>query len=176
VGPLGRKGRPPIGKVGEWYVKSRHLQGCGPRLCRLRTDGLAPASKYWTYRSHVGDMCPVSLVAHYRQKFDLRLLLHLLACERNWVRTHRSIDRRAEDCVGSPFSQEQWDPFKSVGNLWKIAMRWPREIYMVWDHTRTERGMRVTCWSSFPLHGVHRFESSRLSDMSIACLWQSSRR
>jgi hypothetical protein len=26
----------------EWYVESKHLQGCSPRLCRLRTDGLAP--------------------------------------------------------------------------------------------------------------------------------------
>jgi hypothetical protein len=24
----------------------------------------------------------------------------------------------------------------------------------------------IACWSGFPLHGVHRFESSRLSDMS----------
>jgi hypothetical protein len=40
----------------------------------------------------------------------------------------------------------------------------------------TERGMRVACWSGFPLQGVHQFESPRLSDMSIACLWQSSRR
>jgi hypothetical protein len=24
----------------------------------------------------------------------------------------------------------------------------------------------VSCWSSFPLHGVHRFESPRLSNMS----------
>jgi hypothetical protein len=24
----------------------------------------------------------------------------------------------------------------------------------------------VTCWSDFPLHGIHRFESLRLSDMS----------
>jgi hypothetical protein len=35
-------------------VASHHLQGCSPRLCRLRTDGLAPASKYWTYWSHAG--------------------------------------------------------------------------------------------------------------------------
>jgi hypothetical protein len=47
---------------------------------------------------------------------------------------------------------------------------------MVWDHTRTERGMRVVCWSSFSLQGVHRFESLRLLDMSTACLWQSSHR
>jgi hypothetical protein len=37
---------------------------------------------------------------------------------------------------------------------------------MVMDHTRTERGKRVTCWSGFPMQGVHRFESPRLSDMS----------
>jgi hypothetical protein len=59
-----------------WKVEDRQLErsGCvmwqvgtskdvAPRLCRLRTDGLAPASKYWTYRSHTRDMGPVSLVA-----------------------------------------------------------------------------------------------------------------
>jgi hypothetical protein len=30
---------------------------------------------------------------------------------------------------------------------------------MVEGHTRTKRGKRVACWSSFPLEGVHRFES-----------------
>jgi hypothetical protein len=30
----------------------------------------------------------------------------------------------------------------------------------------------VACWSSFPLHGVHRFESLRLSDMSN-CLFMT---
>jgi hypothetical protein len=54
VGSLGGKWRPSVGKVGEWYVDSRHLQDCSPCLSRLRTDGLAPASKYWTYRSHAG--------------------------------------------------------------------------------------------------------------------------
>jgi hypothetical protein len=46
MGPVGGKGRPSVGKVGEWYVKSRDLQSCSPRLCRLRTDGLTPVSKY----------------------------------------------------------------------------------------------------------------------------------
>jgi hypothetical protein len=46
TGPLGGKWRPLVGKVGEWYMENRHLQDCIPRLCRLRTDGLAPASKY----------------------------------------------------------------------------------------------------------------------------------
>jgi hypothetical protein len=54
VGPLGEKWRSMVGKVREWYVKSWHLQGISPRLSWLRTDGLAPASKYWTYRSHAG--------------------------------------------------------------------------------------------------------------------------
>jgi hypothetical protein len=37
---------------------------------------------------------------------------------------------------------------------------------MVWNHTQTECGMRVACWSGFPLQGVHRFQSPRLSDRS----------
>jgi hypothetical protein len=47
----------------------------------------------------------------------------------------------------------------------RVAICGPREIHMVLDHTQTERGMRVACWLGFPLQGVHRFESSRLSDM-----------
>jgi hypothetical protein len=35
-------GGPSIGEVGECDMESRHLQYCSPRLCRLRTDGLAP--------------------------------------------------------------------------------------------------------------------------------------
>jgi hypothetical protein len=37
---------------------------------------------------------------------------------------------------------------------------------MVVDHMRTERGKCVVCWLGFPLQGIHRFESPRLSDMS----------
>jgi hypothetical protein len=37
---------------------------------------------------------------------------------------------------------------------------------MILDHMRTEREKCVACWSDFPLHGVHRFDSPRLSDMS----------
>jgi hypothetical protein len=131
AGPLGGKSRPSVGKVGEWYVESRNLQGYSPHLCRLRTDWLAPASKYWTYRSHAGDMSPVSLVACHRLKLGLSLLLHWLAWERNWVRSSGSVSRCAVDCVGSPFSREQWDPFKSIGDTRKVAMRWPLEIHMV---------------------------------------------
>jgi hypothetical protein len=52
--PLGGKWRPLVEKVGEWYVESRYLKGCSPHLCRLRTDRLAPVSKFWTYQSHAG--------------------------------------------------------------------------------------------------------------------------
>jgi hypothetical protein len=34
-------GGPSIGKDGESDAESRHLQGCSPRLCRLKTNGLA---------------------------------------------------------------------------------------------------------------------------------------
>jgi hypothetical protein len=46
---------------------------------------------------------------------------------------------------------------------------------MVKGHMRAERGKHVTCCIGFPQHDVHRFESVQLSDMSTACLWQSSR-
>jgi hypothetical protein len=70
-----QKGRSLIGKVGEWCVVSWHLQGCSPHLCRLSTDGLVPANKYWTYRSHVGDMGAVSLLASCQQKLGFSTLL-----------------------------------------------------------------------------------------------------
>jgi hypothetical protein len=44
-------------------VESRHLQGCSPCLCRLRTDELA------LDQSQAGVMCPVNLVAICQQKF-----------------------------------------------------------------------------------------------------------
>jgi hypothetical protein len=45
-GPLVKSEDRRLGKVGEWYVESRHLQACSPSRRRLRTDGLTPASKY----------------------------------------------------------------------------------------------------------------------------------
>jgi hypothetical protein len=46
MGPLEESGGLPVGKSGECDVKSRHLQGYSPRLCRLRTEGLVPTSMY----------------------------------------------------------------------------------------------------------------------------------
>jgi hypothetical protein len=46
VGPLGESEEPSVGKGRECDVESQHLQGCSPRLCLLRTEGLVPMSKY----------------------------------------------------------------------------------------------------------------------------------
>jgi hypothetical protein len=105
--PLGEKCR-TVGWKGRGVVlASRHLQGCSPRLCHLSTDGLAPASKYWTYRSHAGDMGPVSLVACRRQMLVFALTASRLAQEKLGTASG-SVSRRAVDCVRSPFSREQW--------------------------------------------------------------------
>jgi hypothetical protein len=48
------------GKGGESDVSILRFLCGSPRLCRLRTEGLVPVSKYQTYRSHAGDMGSVS--------------------------------------------------------------------------------------------------------------------
>jgi hypothetical protein len=92
VGPLGGKWRPSAGKVREWYAQSRHLQGCSLCLCLLRTNGLAPVSKYWTYRSHASDMGLVSLVVYCRQIFDfLHCFIAWLGREARYEPIDRSV-------------------------------------------------------------------------------------
>jgi hypothetical protein len=155
----------------DWITWDRAwlLGGCSPRLCRLRTDGLAPASKYWKYQSHAGDMGPVSLVACRQQRVALPPLLQWLSWERNWVRTYRSASRRAVDCVRSSFSQKQWLCPSLLSTSRKVAMRWPHaRPYADWAWNACDVLVR------FPLQGVHRFESPRLSDMSnrlFAAVW-----
>jgi hypothetical protein len=125
------KGRQLVGKVGEWYLKSRHLQGCSPRLCRLRTEGLVPLSKYWTYRSHPSDMGPVSLVVGCQQKLDFSPLFHWLLWERSWVQSCGLDGRYAMDYVGSPSSRVQWVCSNLLMTVWKVATYgdWPQEAY-----------------------------------------------
>jgi hypothetical protein len=60
MGPLGENGGSSVGKGGKSDVENRHLQCGSPRLYQFRTDGLAPANKYWTYWSRVGDMSLVN--------------------------------------------------------------------------------------------------------------------
>jgi hypothetical protein len=59
-----------VGKVRDWYVVSRYIQGCSPCLCWLRTDGLAPVSKYWTYWSNAGVYGPRKPSSHHQQMLD----------------------------------------------------------------------------------------------------------
>jgi hypothetical protein len=108
----------------------------------------------------------VNLVVSHRRELDLRPLLHWLARERSWVRTHGSVSRHAVDCVGSPFSQEQCDLSKSVGVPRKVATYGdrPQEAYA--GHTWTGMGSVHVVLVGFPLQGVHRFELPQLSDMS----------
>jgi hypothetical protein len=52
-----RRKRRIVGWEGwESDVESQRLQGANPCLCRLRTNRLVPANKYWTYWSHDGVM------------------------------------------------------------------------------------------------------------------------
>jgi hypothetical protein len=118
VGPVGGKGRPSVEKVGEWYVKSWCLQGCSPRLCQLRTNGLTPASKYWTYRSHVSVMGTVSLVAGYQQKLVFSPTASLVV-----VRAKLGMDPRIIQSSTCGLCREtfSWpiDLYKSVDNFAK---------------------------------------------------------
>jgi hypothetical protein len=102
TGPLGGKCR-TVGWEGRGVVlASRHLQHCSPHLCWLRIDGLAPTSKYWTYRSHTGDMGPVNLVPCYRQMFGFYYCFNgYVRRETGWW-TCGSLSR-AEACVERPF-------------------------------------------------------------------------
>jgi hypothetical protein len=140
---------------------------CGsPRLCQLMTEGLIPVSKYWTYRSHAGDMGQVNLVACHRQMLGFAPTASRLAQERNWVWTHRLVSRRAVDYVGSHFSQEQW-PCST------LLMTHERLSHMGTTCGKLTSGVcglaweaYVSCWSDFLLYGVHRFKSSWISNMS----------
>jgi hypothetical protein len=79
AGPLEERGDSWLGRSGSGYVVNRHLQYCSPRLCWLRTIRLVPMSKYWTYRSHVGDMGLINLVACYWWMFGF------LHCFISWL-------------------------------------------------------------------------------------------
>jgi hypothetical protein len=68
--------------------------------------------------------------------------------------------------VGSTFSQEQcFHP-----TLWTTREGLPCMGTARKKRTLDVRGLAwesyVSCWLGFPLHGVHQFESPRLSDMS----------
>jgi hypothetical protein len=59
-GQLGGPVEHSEGKGGESDVSILMFLCGSPRLCRLRTEGLVPVSKYRTYRSYASDIDPVS--------------------------------------------------------------------------------------------------------------------
>jgi hypothetical protein len=59
-GQLGGPVEHSEGKDGESVVAILRFLCGSPYLCQLRTEGLVPVSKYRMYRSHAGDMDPVS--------------------------------------------------------------------------------------------------------------------
>ncbi len=67
--------------------------------------------------------------------------------------------RRAVDCAGSPFSQEQW----ACSILSMTHQRLPHTGTTHRKHTpgvrRLEWEAYVSCWLGFYLHGVRRFKS-----------------
>jgi hypothetical protein len=114
---------------------------CGsPRLCQLRTEGLVPVSKYWTYRWHAGDMGPVSL-AHYFNGCVGR--------ETGAGPMDRSAGLRGG--VESTFSQEQWICLTLLGRRERLPCtgtthrkRTPSVRGLAWE-------AYVSCWFGFPL-------------------------
>jgi hypothetical protein len=154
------------GKSGESVVAiSRFLCG-SPQLCRLRTEGLVPMSKYWTYRSHAGDIGPISLVAYCRQMFGfLHCFIGWLERETGYGPTDRSAGVLwivlGALFLGSNDSVQLCRWLVKGCHVWGLPVGRVRRAYMDWRGKRTCRVDQV-----FPLQGVHRFESPWLSDMS----------
>jgi hypothetical protein len=164
--PLGGKWRPSVGKVGMWFVESRHLQDCSLCLCQLKTDGLTSTSKYWTYRSHAGVYGPSKPSS--LSSTDAWLCPHYF---NGWLGReigYEPVDRSAGVLwvvLGALFLGSS-DPTQFCCRLCERLLYVDHMRY-VWSRPYVNwAGKRVTCWSGFLLNGVHRFESSRLSDMS----------
>jgi hypothetical protein len=143
------------GLCGDWITGDRAgpLGGCSTRLCRLRTDGLAPASKYWTYWSHAGDMVPLSLVAGHQQKIGFAPTTSMAVSGEKL-----GTDPRISQLT---YCGLCWETFFSGA----VALPNSIDDYVKGCYALTVCnvcGMLV----GFLLQGVHRFESLRLSDMS----------
>jgi hypothetical protein len=156
-------------------MESRHLQGCSSRLCRLRTVRLAPVSKYWTYRSHAGDMGPVSLVIGCQQELEFSPLL-FGCCGREagygpadrmtvvlWIMSRALL----LGCSGSV--QIYWRLYErllyvdrvryvwsytihglSVKNVWRVGRVFPCKVYI--DSNRRDSRIWVTACLWQPSH------------------------
>jgi hypothetical protein len=136
VGPLGEKWRPLVGNLEEWYVESRHLQSCSPRLCRIRTGRLAPRKQVLNVPITRWYMGPVSLVAYYWQLCGFLHFFYGGEGERNWMGTRRSVSRRAGDVVGNSFFSRAMsnsiDDFMKGCYTWTAWDMYGRGSYVDW--------------------------------------------
>jgi hypothetical protein len=147
-GHLGGPGEYSEGKGGESAVAIPMFLCGSPSLCRLRTEGLVPVSKYWTYRSHASDMCLVSLVACHQQVLDLSTLLQWLCWKRNWGRSHEPLSR-AERWSWEHFFSGALHPSNPVDDSWKVATYGDRlqEDYVEWcGKHMCHVGWIFSCW------------------------------
>jgi hypothetical protein len=141
---------------------------CGSsRLCRLRTEGLVPMSKYWTYRSHAGvyGLNKPSNLPSTEGGFTPHYFNGWLGRETGYRPMNRSTDVLLI-MSGAVFLRSSG----SVHRCW-----WLHERVRRMGTTRRKRtsgvfGLAweayVSYWSDFSLQGVHQFESPQLSDIS----------
>jgi hypothetical protein len=146
------------------YVASQHLQGCIPRLCRLRIVRLAPVSKYWTYRSHASDMGPVSWCSYVT--IGPKPLSPTPGLSHGRTNDVIQDNGSASLSLVAKTSFECRGLFRLRGSQWKVVTYGdcPQKAYVghAWTGVGSIRGMLVR----FSPAGVHQFKSPWLSDMN----------
>jgi hypothetical protein len=116
---------------------------CGsPHLCRLRTEGLVPVSKYWTYRSHAGDMGPINLVAGRSLVLGLSLLLQWLCWERDWCGSCEPLSRaerwsQEHFFSGAVVSVQDCRRLIKGCHVWGLPVESVHRTYVDWSEKRT---------------------------------------
>jgi hypothetical protein len=166
---------------GHWGGSVEHSEGkgresvvailsflCGsPCLCRLRTEGLVPMSKYWLYRSDAGVYEPSKPSSWLPT--DAWLCPHCFIFWLTRETRYRPVDRPAGALwivSGALFlrssgpSQLCWRWCKRLPRSWTVCRK------RTWGIRGLAREAHVSCWLGFLLLGVHQFKSPWLSDMS----------
>jgi hypothetical protein len=125
-----------------------------PHLCRLRTDGLVPVSKYWMQWSHAKDICPIN--RYSLTSMDAWLFPNCfndgLGRETGWGPVNWSADGLG--IVSGALFLGSNDPAQLC---WWLHERLP--------HMPCHERVCVMC-IKFRLKDIYRFESPRPSDMS----------
>jgi hypothetical protein len=168
------------GKGGESVVAILRFLCSNIRLCRLRTEWLAPVSKYWTYRSHTGVYRPSKPISLPSIDGGFTLTDSRLSWERNWVRTQLGTDPQISQpmCCGlyrEPFFSGAValsivvDDFMNVCHARGLPTENVCGAYVDWREKRMYRVDRVF---SYMLYIDSNHRDSRI--WVTACLWLSS--